>query len=487
MKTSSRLTLPAVLFIALLASTPALPQSAQSSTRADTPSEAEQDSASADAWEDFAYPRIHFHNKTASSKGSQIYLTLIPDPVAYIQQHAREVARILYASPSDPMPEMKDIHYSLEDSGPLSAKSGAAPTVSIMYNTNHIESAAETSLQHLDAETRGVLFHELTHAYQHEPKGCGDYGSNKTFWACIEGLADAVRFESGYYQGELYPSPSEAGHWEDGYRKTAAYLIWLKTKRADAIIVFHRSVRDLEVWSFDAAMKYMLGEDVSIEALWEEYVTFLSTELVKAKKKAQADQTSTGRCKREGVRVLGGESVAEDERLVSLIPPSIASPASVIAKLLSLLDLGFECGVLSKERTQSIGTLASLIEIIKEEVAEEDFIESLSGFNVSLERGICSNGDSEDDSFIIPLTQLKASVSHPRILPIRVQDQKRDKEEKRTARSPHPSERVGIVHKAQPQRQPPQREERKNEMKSQPPIARQLIARQLVHTQRLPL
>jgi hypothetical protein len=33
----------------------------------------------------------------------------------------------------------------------------------------------------------------LTHAYQLEPQGIGDYSNNKVFWAYVEGEADAVR------------------------------------------------------------------------------------------------------------------------------------------------------------------------------------------------------------------------------------------------------------------------------------------------------
>ncbi len=224
-------------------------------------------------WASFALPRVVFTDKDAESEGSKIYHSRVQDAEAYIQYHAREVAKIIYDSPDEPMPNIQTISYSLEGSGPLSAKSGAPPTVHIMYNTKHIKDAAKSSLVYLDSETRGVLFHELTHAYQQEPKGCGNYGNNKTHWACIEGLADAVRFESGFYNGNLYPSPG--GHWEDGYRTTGSFLIWLKTKDKDALRLFNRSARDLEVWSFDAAMKYMFGKDASIEALWNEYQLFL--------------------------------------------------------------------------------------------------------------------------------------------------------------------------------------------------------------------
>ena len=35
-------------------------------------------------------------------------------------------------------------------------------------------------------ETRGVLYHELTHAYQLEPQGIGGYVGGTEFWVFIE-------------------------------------------------------------------------------------------------------------------------------------------------------------------------------------------------------------------------------------------------------------------------------------------------------------
>ena len=65
--------------------------------------------------------------------------------------------------------------------------------LSILRNQTN-ESSIKLDLKHV-----GVLFHELVHAYQFEPKGIGSYSTNKTFWACIEGLADAVRAQAGYF------------------------------------------------------------------------------------------------------------------------------------------------------------------------------------------------------------------------------------------------------------------------------------------------
>lgn len=83
----------------------------------------------------------------------------------------------------------------------------------------------------MDYETRGVLYHELTHGFQLEPQGIGSYGTNKTFWAMIEGVADAVRYLNGGFTLEDRP---KGGHYMDGYRTTGFFLAWLtQTKSPD--------------------------------------------------------------------------------------------------------------------------------------------------------------------------------------------------------------------------------------------------------------
>lgn len=155
----------------------------------------------------------------------------------------------------------------------VSAKSGNPPVISIEYSTQHIEKSANESLYKLDFETHGVLYHELVHAYQFEPRGIGSYSTNKEFWACIEGMADAVRAEAGFFDMN---TRKPGGNWMDGYRTTGFFIQWLKTKDPDAIRKFHLTVRDLKVWSFDKAIKSVFGEDSSIEGMWNEYQAFLT-------------------------------------------------------------------------------------------------------------------------------------------------------------------------------------------------------------------
>ena len=228
-----------------------------------------------DSWLNFKFPEISFENTAQSTAGSKYYEQLVQDPDMFICYHAQKVAEILFYTDKDTMNDIQEIHYQLRDYNGISAKSGQPPVVSVVYSTQHIEKSAKESLYKLNYETRGVLFHELTHAYQFEPHGIGTYSTNKVFWACIEGLADAVRAEAGFFDINKLRKPG--GHWLDGYQTTGFFLQWLTSKDPDAIKKFHLTVRDLPVWSFDLAMKQIFGPDSGIEKLWNEYQDFLTT------------------------------------------------------------------------------------------------------------------------------------------------------------------------------------------------------------------
>lgn len=226
-------------------------------------------------WEDFRYPAVDFKVLDPHTKGAAIYADLVQDPDEYIRYHARKVAEILFYTAKDTMNNVQTIHYTLKDYEGVSAKSGNPPAIAIEYSTQHIEKSAGESLYKLDFETRGVLYHELVHAYQFEPKGIGSYSTNKEFWACIEGMADAVRAEAGFFD---WSTRKPGGNWMDGYRTTGFFLQWLTTKDPDAIRKFHLTVRDLEVWSFDKAIKSVFGQTSGIESMWNEYQVFLTKE-----------------------------------------------------------------------------------------------------------------------------------------------------------------------------------------------------------------
>lgn len=229
-------------------------------------------------WADYNPGTVDFEITTPEAAGADIYQRIIPDPEKYITENARRVIQTLYFSPDDSIPQIDTIKYVVRDFDGISYKSGGGNKVRIDYSTDWIEkSFADNDTAKLDYETRGVIYHELTHAYQLEPQGCGHYDGKSPFWAFIEGTADGVRVACGCFEQDFDSKDRpRGGNWMDGYRKTGYFLYWLQlNKDKDFIKKFNRSALEVVPWSFDGAMKHILGdsEENSIENLWNEYQT----------------------------------------------------------------------------------------------------------------------------------------------------------------------------------------------------------------------
>lgn len=222
-------------------------------------------------WNSYNVGAIQFEDKAPETKGADIYHRIIPDAKSYIEEQARTVLATLYGSPEDSIPAVRTIHYTLEDIDGISAKGGGNGEVAIFYSTRHIEkSFAENDTAKLLFETRGVLLHELTHAYQLEPQGIGTYGSSRVVWAFIEGMADAVRVANGGFEGPN--ARPKGGNYMDGYRTAGYFFVWLRDhKDPEFLRKFNRSTLEVVPWSFDGAIKHILGPEYNIDDLWREY------------------------------------------------------------------------------------------------------------------------------------------------------------------------------------------------------------------------
>lgn len=223
-----------------------------------------------DVWNDYPVGVVLFEDKASETKGSEIYHQIIPNAESYIKEQARTVLATLYRSPKDSIVPVDKIHYTLEDIEGVSAKGGEQGNISIFYSTRHIEkSFAENDTAKLFFETRGVLLHELTHAYQLEPQGIGNYGNSRVFWAFIEGMADAVRVANGGFGPNARP---KGGNYLDGYRTAGYFFVWLRdNKDSEFLRKFNHSTLEVIPWSFDGAIKHVLGKEYDIDDLWHEY------------------------------------------------------------------------------------------------------------------------------------------------------------------------------------------------------------------------
>jgi len=228
-------------------------------------------------WHSFNPGEVIFEDKSPDTKGSRIYHSIISNPTPYIQENALRVLQTLYKSPKDKhVPDLQKIYYTIEEYDGISEKYGYGDYVGIRYSTRWIESNFKNNdTTKVDYETRGVLYHELTHAYQLEPQGCGSYGDGGEYWCFIEGMADAVRVACGCF-GQDFSSNDRPrrGHWSKGYRYAGYFIYWLSlNKDREFIRKFNRSAIELNPWSWDAAMKHILGNkpENGVESLWYEY------------------------------------------------------------------------------------------------------------------------------------------------------------------------------------------------------------------------
>ena len=225
------------------------------------------------SWNTFKYPELNIVNKATDVEGGMIYDRIVPEPDKLINGSILGVVKTLYWSPADSIPNVTKINYTIEDVKGISAKGGSVPEISIFYSSRWVEQAAKNGGDDkVLYETKGVLYHELVHGYQLEPQGVGSYGSNKTFFAFIEGMADAVRAHNGYFPAA---NRKPGGNWMDGYQTTGFFLEWLTTKDADFLKKFNKTALDVIPWSFDGAIKHILGEKNTIEGVWGEYQKFL--------------------------------------------------------------------------------------------------------------------------------------------------------------------------------------------------------------------
>lgn len=224
-------------------------------------------------WDSFHYPEINFVNKAPETQGWNIYNRIVPNPEKLIKESIQGVVKTLYWSSADSIPNIRKINYTIEDVDGISAKSGGVPEINIFYSTRWVEySAKNGGDDKVLYETEGVLYHELVHGFQLEPQGIGSYGTNKTFFAFIEGMADAVRAHNNYFP---ITNRKPGGNWMDGYQTTGFFLDWLTTKDKDFLRKFNKSTLHVIPWSFDGGIKYALGDQFTTQGLWNEYQEFV--------------------------------------------------------------------------------------------------------------------------------------------------------------------------------------------------------------------
>lgn len=221
-------------------------------------------------WKQFLLPKVNLIFNNPELEGSQIYKAIVPDCEELVNIASRKVLNCLYEDPNNSLiPRQEEMDYVLEnyDGVSYNVGSGRRIVLSNQYLAKYYRTyGAEAMIK----ENIGILAHEVAHSYQLRALGCGDYQSGTVYHAFIEGMADAVRVLCGGFPNES--DRPKGGHYMNSYRYTGFFLAWLvKNKDENFLRKFNMSAHYINPWSFDAGIKYALGENYNVDDLWTEY------------------------------------------------------------------------------------------------------------------------------------------------------------------------------------------------------------------------
>lgn len=139
----------------------------------------------------------------------------------------------------------------------------------IHFSLKHIANQQGKSDADYLHEIRGVVTHEMVHAFQHNARGSCPGG-------LIEGIADYVRIRSGLGAQHWRKWPanekSRGTQWDQGYERTAWFLEWVEAqcegKTRHAIGVLNHAMQGRK-WDEGKLFEEVTGK--TVEEWWELY------------------------------------------------------------------------------------------------------------------------------------------------------------------------------------------------------------------------
>ncbi|MBE0371095.1 basic secretory family protein [Pseudoalteromonas aurantia] len=223
-------------------------------------------------WLGYETPEVKVVIEDGESEGAKRLLRLFPDIKRTIDRVTRELAPLLYKNFVE-LPDFEQVTFTLKWMDTIAYRAGDDSNMEIAFSSKYItERLANKPDEVVKYELLGVLWHELTHGYQHFPKSIG-YDDPQAH-AFIEGVADLIRIQAGYHKTRK-PKLSES--YLGGYTNTGFFLHWLAPQYPDFTYRFNQTAIELNEWSFEKAIHVVTQEN--IEQLWAKYQSHLRSQL----------------------------------------------------------------------------------------------------------------------------------------------------------------------------------------------------------------
>jgi hypothetical protein len=180
-----------------------------------------------------------------NSGGGMVFRSMIPDPEATFRQIALKVCTTLYDMPGA-VRRQNAITLVIQDPGNGVAATGGSR---INFNAGYIAGLRGANVRY---EIEGVIAHESVHLYQQFGGGLG----------FVEGMADAVRFKTGYFK---ITNRRRGGAWDAGYQTSGFFFAWLDDQYPPRFLIRLNAAQPKN------AMTFLTLTGKSVDTLWADY------------------------------------------------------------------------------------------------------------------------------------------------------------------------------------------------------------------------
>ncbi|MGB1263949.1 MAG: basic secretory protein-like protein [Cognaticolwellia sp.] len=235
----------------------------------------------ANPWEGFHYPKVILAHQDTNSKGYERVNRIVPDLTAVINEISLKVCQYLYRNITE-VPEFETVTFQYNWSDVLAARGGSGKHMQLYFSTRYLQyGLAQQPDDAVKYEIYGVFWHELVHGYQSQPETVSDvYSPGHDYYAFLEGVADLVRIRGRHHLtrspdiGRVNGKTQVNDRYLSGYTTTGFFLNWIADNYDDEFAYkFNQSPLTIKPWSFKAAIKEILNEDV--DNLWSKYTLYV--------------------------------------------------------------------------------------------------------------------------------------------------------------------------------------------------------------------